>query len=151
MIIDHIRNLGRYARLFEDADKIAAFFAEHPLEELKLSQSCPVAGTDYILSPVKIEPKPFEEKRWEGHRRHTDLHLVIRGREYLGWIPVSEMKMSSDYAEEPDVGFFEDRLPGSRISLEEGYFALFLPEDIHKPMLSGEGSGGIKLLLKARA
>lgn len=111
MIIDHIRNLGRYARLFEDADKIAAFFAEHPLEELKLSQSCPVAGTDYILSPVKIEPKPFEEKRWEGHRRHTDLHLVIQGREYLGWIPVSEMKMSSDYAEEPDVGFLRIGCP----------------------------------------
>lgn len=151
MIVDHIRHLGRYAHLFDGAEKIAEFLVKNPLQTLSPAQEYPVPGTDYRISPTVMEPKSFESKRWEGHRRHADLHLVAQGREYLGWLPITQLKMPSDYVKEADVEFYDDPLPGSKILLEEGYFAIFLPEDIHKPLLEGDGSGGIKILLKAKA
>ena len=134
MIIDRIEHIDRYGGFIQDADRLAEFFRKHPVGSLGMGEYA-VDGTDYVVTPTPMEPKPADAKGWEGHRAHTDIHLTLKGRECLRWIPLSRLKTPKSYNEQADVEFYADDAEGTLLCVEEGYFVIFLPEDYHKPLM----------------
>jgi YhcH/YjgK/YiaL family protein len=152
MIVDKIQNIGRYIKLVKNADKIADYFKENALDAIaQAKEKISIAGTEYTFSPYEIKAVPSKEKRWEIHRDHIDIHIVLIGKEYVEWLPAEYLKNSIEYKTDADVEFFSDSLKGSPVLLEPGYFCLCMPEDAHKPSISGDGTYGIKTLVKAAA
>jgi YhcH/YjgK/YiaL family protein len=152
MVIDKLENIGRYAAFVKDAALLEDFFRTHSISALaKIGGVAAVDGTDYEIVPTRMAPKPAEEREWEGHRRFTDLHITLEGRECLRWIPLSLLSVPKTYNEQADVEFYADTAEGMPVQVEAGYFVMFLPEDYHKPLLAERGCGGVKALLKAPA
>jgi YhcH/YjgK/YiaL family protein len=152
MIIDKLENIGRYAAFVKDAAELENFFRTHSVSVLaKPGNPTAVDGTGYTIVPTRMEPKPPEERQWEGHRRFTDIHITLEGRECLRWIPLSLLSIPKVYNEQADVEFYADTVEGMPLHVEAGYFVIFLPEDYHKPLIAEQGCGGVKALLKVPA
>lgn len=73
--------------------------------------------------------------RLEAHRRHADIQVLLGGRESIGWAPL-DMTALPDTAWDPaaDVQFFAGA-PQLWLHLRPGQFALFLPADLHLPLV----------------
>lgn len=152
MIIDRIGNIGRYEKLVKDSGKIAGFFKDNSPDSIaRAKEQLSIEGTEYSFGPYEIGSGASEEKKWEIHREHIDIHVILKGREYIEWLPAEFLKNSLEYKSDLDVEFFADNIRGSIVMLEAGYFCICLPEDAHKPSVSGEGAGGVKTLIKAEA
>jgi YhcH/YjgK/YiaL family protein len=152
MVIDKLENIGRYAAFVKDAVLLEDFFRTHSISTLaKIGGVVTVDDTGYEIVPTWMAPKLAEEREWEDHRRFTDVHITLEGRECLRWIPISLLSIPKTYNEQADVEFYADTVEGMPVHVEAGYFVMFLPEDYHKPIVAGGGCGGVKALLKVPA
>lgn len=84
----------------------------------------------------------------EAHREYIDIQIVLSGTESYGVRDRNRCGTSCDgYDSERDIEFFEDKFE-NLITLHEGDFAVFFPEDAHAPLI-GEGKVK-KAILKIR-
>lgn len=72
-------------------------------------------------------------KRFEAHRRYIDLQYVAEGEETAHVAPVSSLSTAEEYDETRDTAFFHDPPSHETITLRAGSFAVFYPEDAHRP------------------
>lgn len=75
------------------------------------------------------------EGRLEAHRHHADIQVLLDGRESIGWSPL-DLRALPDTAWDPvaDLQFFAGA-PQVWQHLRPGQFALFLPTDLHLPLV----------------
>lgn len=109
--------------------------------------------TDGVVAVVdSYRTAPAEEKKWETHRAHADLQVVIAGTELVGWSPVSELTIRTPYCPEKDAGFYEPPVSAvTRFRLHPGLFAIFFPGDGHQPgVMEGQPGEVRKVVFKMR-
>ncbi len=75
---------------------------------------------------------------WEAHRNWIDLQLVLEHEETIAWAPLEAIDGWSGYDPVKDIMLSDDKNPGSPVRLQKGMFAVFFPEDAHRP---GIGQG----------
>lgn len=80
--------------------------------------------------------KAMEDGRWEAHRRHIDLQMVVRGRERMGYAPIERL-VAEPYDEDSDLLWLTGH--GDHLLLEPGEFIVLWPEDGHMPGIRVEG------------
>lgn len=79
-------------------------------------------------------------RRLEAHRRKIDIQLVLAGPEIMEWSPLAGLRVHEDYKPEKDVAFYHDPAgPLASLLVAPGWFAIFWPEDAHKPVLHPAG------------
>ncbi len=88
------------------------------------------------------EAKPPVEGKWEAHERYIDVQVVVSGRELMGVIEVTELKLIEDYRAERDLMFFGPASGGSTLKVGPGGVAVFFPADGHMPSLA-DGAPGV--------
>jgi biofilm protein TabA len=95
---------------------------------------------------------PSSEKKWETHRCHVDLQVVLSGSELVGWSPEAELKTRIPYNPEKDAEFYEPIVSkATQFRLYPGLFAIFFPGDGHQPGVMEEQSGEVrKVVFKLR-
>lgn len=95
---------------------------------------------------------PAGEKKWEAHRLHLDLQVVISGTELVGWMPASDLKVRIPYNPQKDAEFYEPPVrPATSFRLHPGLFAIFFPEDGHQPgVIDGDSREVRKVVFKLR-
>ena len=82
------------------------------------------------------EAKPLSAGKWEGHERYIDVQVVVSGRELMGVIESSVLKLTEDYRAERDLMFFAPAEGGSTLKVGPGGVAVFFPADGHMPSLA---------------
>lgn len=80
------------------------------------------------------------EKRFEAHRKYIDLQYVAEGEETAHVAHVSTLVTAEEYDETRDVAFFHDPVSHETIVLRAGSFAVFYPEDAHRPGMTAGSS-----------
>ena len=133
MIYDHLTNLNTYKGLSPDI-----------LEGLRfLQQVSPdiAIGTYQINSRVKAivseyETKVKNEVGYEAHRKNIDIQYLLKGEERVACLPLKKLKETKPYSEEKDAAFFTASIQPIEMTLGDGYFAIFFPQDGHMPQLS---------------
>lgn len=88
----------------------------------------------------------------ECHRRFVDVQYIARGREAIGWAPLSAGNpVRAAYDPERDIEFFEAARLERFVSLLEGDYAILGPEDLHRPCCRVEGPESVlKIVGKVR-
>lgn len=87
----------------------------------------------YILSSYQTVPIT-KEKPAEAHRKYLDLQYIIYGKEQVGYSDYSNIKkVSMKYDPEKDVELFDSVENECFITLNQNNYAIFFPEDIHRP------------------
>jgi YhcH/YjgK/YiaL family protein len=81
----------------------------------------------------------------EGHLRYVDVQYLASGRETVYWSPLSEAGPEVvPYDRERDVRFFARERVKIPLSLHEGMFAVFFPDDIHQPGCNLDGRAEVE-------
>lgn len=93
-------------------------------------------GAGVFALEQAYQAKPPAEGKWEGHERMIDVQVVVSGRELMGVIEVSGLKLTEDYRAERDLMFFAPAEGGSILKVGPGGVAVFFPEDAHMPSLA---------------
>lgn len=107
-----------------------------------------IDGERLIAMPQRYETRLASAGKWESHRRYIDIQYMVQGEELMGWANTSLLKVTEPYDAARDVAFHEGA--GSLIHVPAGYFAIFYPDDAHKPCLAvnGRPSAVRKVVLK---
>jgi len=93
-----------------------------------------LAGDRLRAIVSRIEGRGREASPLEFHRRYIDIQYVVAGVDVIGWLPTRAcQRPKSPYDATTDLGFFYDR-PDTWLSVPEGSFAVFFPDDAHAPL-----------------
>lgn len=133
MIFDHLTNIHAYKGLSPDIYEGLCF----------LQQVSPdlVPGTYQISPRVKAMVSEYETKvknevGYEAHRKNIDIQYLLKGEERVACLPIEKLKETKPYSEEKDAAFFTASIQPIEMTLGDGYFAIFFPQDGHMPQLS---------------
>ncbi|MFO0753441.1 MAG: YhcH/YjgK/YiaL family protein [Thermodesulfovibrionales bacterium] len=131
MIIDSIENFPRCCAAGSRLQAGFAFLLEGKGEMPDGRYG--IDGEDVFALVQTYATEAPDEKRFEGHRKYIDIHYLLSGGEEIGWAPAPSLEPAVSYSEEKDVLFFRQAPAPSSLALVPGVFALFFPEDAHRP------------------
>lgn len=97
-----------------------------------------IGGGAYALVSTYQTTSP-DEKKFEAHRKYIDVQYVVTGEEIVHVADVSTLTIAEEYDETRDVAFFNDPASHETIVLRAGSFAVFYPEDAHRPGMTAGG------------
>lgn len=129
-------------KLWEEA---FAFIREHNLDTMTVGKY-PIDG-DLVYASITENPsKEFEQSKWESHHNYIDLQYVIRGKEKIGVLPVTQATVSVPYNPEKDNANYTSDAGKYYIAVP-GTFYLFFPTEAHRPVIKVEGYPVVKKLV----
>lgn len=147
MILGQLQYSERIEALHPDFKSVFDFIKSHdllnaPLERITLD------GDRLFINNVAPECVPQEQQPLEAHRDYLDIHILLEGKERIGWKSLNACATpSQSYDKEGDYMLFAE--PASTyVDLQPGDFVIVYPEDAHAPLI-GEGKVR-KLIVKAR-
>ena len=73
------------------------------------------------------------EKKYESHRVYADIQYVAVGSELILYAPTAQLQPVTTYDEAKDFLLYSDPAATTPLLLGPGRFAIFLPQDGHKP------------------
>ena len=134
MILDDLARLDLVAGLSGAFADAAEFLARPGLAGLPDGRH-EVGHRGVVATVSRLPARHAREGRREAHRRHADIQGLLGGRESIGWAPL-DAAATADSAHDPaaDVQFFTGA-PQLWLHLRPGQFALFLPDDLHLPLV----------------
>lgn len=144
MILDTLENAAKYAGFKAGLSEGFGFLDQPGLAELA-DGKYEISNSLVYAIVQRGDGRAASEGKLEGHRKYIDIQYVISGEESMGWSPRSAVPESDTYDEEKDLEFFEGN-PQSIVQVPPGSFAVFLPTDLHLPLI---GNGPIhKVVVK---
>lgn len=72
----------------------------------------------------------------EAHKRYADIQLLLKGEERIDFVSIDDLSVKTPYDEKRDVMFFNQPEKVNSLFLKQGNFALFYPEDAHRPQIN---------------
>ncbi|QHT63573.1 DUF386 domain-containing protein [Paenibacillus lycopersici] len=85
------------------------------------------------------ETRPWQEVRPETHLAHTDVQLLLSGREQMRVAKLSEDQLIVDNRyDAQDIAFYGEVYNENIVNLVPGDFVVLFPTDIHRPNCSVE-------------
>lgn len=148
MIFDSLENAEIYYGLGEKFQKAFEFLKTTDLENLPL-EKIRIDGDDIFAIPQKYSTKEESEGKWEAHRKYIDIQYLVSGSENIGFVLVDYLEELEPYDDEKDVEFFSGE--GDYVQVHDGEFAVFFPDDAHKPGLKIESTEEVfKIVFKIK-
>ncbi len=136
MIYDSITNIETYAGISDDI--------RTGLEFLRDAKSDMSNGV-YQFSPrvkaivSEYETKSQNENGFEAHRQYIDIQCTLQGLERIACLPIEMLKETTPYSEETDAALYTSpAIHPQEMTIGNGYFAIFFPQDGHMPGLCAD-------------
>ncbi len=76
---------------------------------------------------------PAAERKLEHHRKYADIQFLLAGEEMIEYAPLGSLPVDTPYTEAKDYGLVRDPAAPSKLVLQPGSWAIFFPQDAHKP------------------
>lgn len=135
MIYDKIDNIEYYKCL---SPNIAL-----GLDFLKQMKPDTAVGTYQINQHEKAIVSEYETKMeneygYEAHRKNIDIQYLLLGEEHIACLPIERLKETKSYSEDNDAAFYTADIKPQEMTIGDGYFAVFFPQDGHMPQLCVE-------------
>ncbi len=148
MIFDELKNCALYYGVnkhFEKAFDFIKSYASNPLE----AGTYEIDGKD-VFAMVQDNPLK-DDARFETHKLYIDIQFVISGSEKMQYAPVDSLTLTEDKTPDKDVLFYDNTNLATDLKVYAQSFAVFFPNDGHKPGLKLDGETNKKIVVKVRA
>lgn len=148
MICDQLENSKLYLPLhsgFVTAfDFLRSFDRSVPIGKIAID------GDRVFASIQHYNTEAASSKAWEAHRKYIDIQCVFTGNEEIFCSPIGALTVVRAY--DPDSDFESFSGPARQsIILSVGDFAIFFPQDGHKPgCIAGKFASVLKVVVKVR-
>lgn len=141
MILDQLKNAAHYSCICENLKK-----GFHYLENTDFSTLEPgrydIDGQDVFALVSEYESKEANDCRLEAHQVYSDIQYIVSGREAIGYSPLTNQTILTPYTPEKDIVFFMGET--TQLVVEQGMFAVFFPQDVHRPCMQIDGPEKVK-------
>lgn len=108
----------------------------------------PIKGDLIYAQVLDLETKDKSAVLPEVHRKYLDVQYLHAGKERIGVTPdLGNNPVAQDYDEERDILFYTDVQNEVELIMRPGNFAVFFPEDIHRPGCADGQSGKIRKIV----
>lgn len=99
-----------------------------------------IQGDKLFVILGKMETKALEEAIPEAHNQYIDIQCLLDGKEIIGFAQRSASQpIIEDLLEKEDLLLYKKELDSeSFLTLSEGEYAIFFPEDVHRPLVRRE-------------
>lgn len=143
MIVSNLQNSGRIESLHPLFKKLFDYVKSHDL----LHTDCgriELDGENLFINNVNPACVKASEQVLEVHRDYIDIHILLEGKERIGWKAMEEVcLLKREYKKEVDCALYSD-IPTTFVDLLPGQFVIVYPEDPHAPVI---GEGKIRKLI----
>ncbi len=144
MIFGHIEQPESYAFLPRVVIKSLEYLRVTDLQALELGRH-DIDGDKVFANVMAFETANANEKLAEVHKEYIDIQFLVSGTERIAFgLPSGANQVAIEYDEESDFYLVEGMEYESEVILAPNMFAIFLPEEPHKPGCSYRTSGHIK-------
>lgn len=75
------------------------------------------------------------ENGYEAHKQYLDIQCTLRGLERIACLPIEKLIETKPYSEDGDFALYTSSIQPQEMTIGEGYFAIFYPQDGHMPQL----------------
>ncbi len=131
MILDKIENYKLYANISNRINIAFDYLLNTDLEKIESGKHL-IDGENIFALVQEYDTKEKEEGKLEGHYKYIDIQYVIKGVELMGVATLAnQMLITKDI--EKDYAFYDGDC--SYIKVNEGMFAIFFSDDLHKPCI----------------
>jgi YhcH/YjgK/YiaL family protein len=135
MIADKLTNIEKYKSTIPFFNEIVEYINTTQLSSLVPGKH-PIVGESVFVLIQEYVTQKETEKKWESHRKFIDIQIVLSGEEYIGFSPIQSLTLDSEFITEKDYVFYRnDEVQRSMVLLTKDEFAIFFPNDAHKPGL----------------
>lgn len=141
MILDKIENAHFYFTISENLKKGFDFIKNTDLVNKEVGKY-EIDGNEVFATISEYESKAHEDCRPEAHQAYADIQFIISGKEAIGYVPLNGQTPTTEFNAEKDIVFYEGETV--QLHLETGMFAVFFPQDIHRPCMQIEGPEMVK-------
>ena len=142
MIYDKIDNWQLYAGISEDL-RLGLEYLKNVSPDVELGAHELSLRLKAIVS--EYTTKEENENGYEAHRKWIDIQYLLKGCENIYCLPLEYLKETKAYDASKDAAFYEEAgVSGQEIQVGNGYFAVFFPQDGHKPGLCVGGRETVK-------
>lgn len=149
MILDILTNHGRYGGISPEIGKALDYLSSTDFTALEDGKQ-PIDGDGIYALVMTYNTEPESERSFEAHRKYLDVQFILQGREIIFWAPTGELSPMGEYSQEKDIVFLSGDAR-ARLQLTSGSFAVFHPEDAHKPNCAWNGPQQVrKVVVKIR-
>ena len=90
---------------------------------------------------------PFREGLLEVHNKYIDIQCMVEGIEKIYYAQRQELEAETEYDEKGDAQFLKDSDNCLEFLFRAGDFAIFFPQDAHKPSMNAAGKAKAKKLV----
>ena len=130
MIIDKLSYSYLYSGFGKRINDALAYLIKTDFSKLKSGKY--YIDSNNIFSLIsEYRTKDETEGKLEAHKKYIDVQFVAKGSELIGYAPLKNQKIITEYNEQNDIIFYEG--DKSFIKVDEGMFAIFFPSDVHMP------------------
>jgi len=148
MVVDHLSRADVYRSVTKNMHHAFEFLNREDHVKLALGKH-PIAGDEVYAMVQEYRTNGSEQGKWEAHRKYLDVQYIVSGVERMGYAYIEMMQVSSEYDEVNDYLLFTGH--GNDLIMTPGTFAIFWPQDVHRPMGSvGQPLNVRKIVVKVR-
>ncbi|MCU6711427.1 YhcH/YjgK/YiaL family protein [Paenibacillus sp. J5C_2022] len=133
MIIDQLENAAIYAEMHAKIGAALNYLQRYPLIDREPGRY-EIEGSDMFLLLQQYETREVKDSFWEAHQNYIDVQYMLQGSESMGFAHVNRLKVKEPYCPIKDFVVLEGE--GDTMTVHEGSFAIFYPQDAHMPCLS---------------
>ncbi len=130
MIIDQISRISLYLNVHPGLSKITEFLKNI---DPNIINGRYEIDDDRVFALVQepVQTK-YELTNLEAHRKYIDMHVLLKGHEYIGIANLNKQKVKGKYDKGNDIVFYADD-GSNKIHLHQNYFCFIWPHEGHKP------------------
>ena len=148
MILDKLENTDFYSGISQNLNKGFEFLKSADLLTLKPGRH-EIDGNEVFALVSEYDTKNHPECRPEAHQTYSDIQYIISGREAIGFVTLNNQLITSEFDPAKDITFYSCET--SPLILEAGMFAVFFPQDVHRPCMQIDGPVKVKkVVVKVR-
>ena len=149
MIVDKIENAELYKGLSEGIAKGLELIKDASVAEQENGRY-EVDGDNLFYMIQRYPTRDKDDVLFEAHKDYIDIQAIIDGEETIGHALTETLEVVQPY--KPDVAEYADPDIFTEVKLAKGTFAIFYPDDAHKPCYDYRDgkSNVLKVVVKLR-
>mgnify|MGYP000002021626 FL=1 len=143
MIVSNLQDSARIEALHPLFKQLFDYVKSHDLLHTPCGR-IELDGSNLFINNVNPTCVKAPEQVLEVHRNYIDVHILLEGKERIGWKALEDVsQLKQAYQEEGDCALYSDT-PTCFVDLLPGQFLIVYPEDPHAPVI---GEGKIRKLI----
>lgn len=145
MIVDTLTNIEFYKSINNDIYEGLKFIKNAPAD-IALG-SYPITPTAKALVMEYETKEGYNGFGYEAHKHVIDVQYCIEGAERIPWSNLQRLEANTEYDEQKDATFYDLAPQQSEVTIGNGVFAVFFPQDAHAPVFCVDKPGLIRKIV----